>query len=109
MFESEISSFLRKHVTLLRVLFLATDLLLLASAEMVGFRLVLRSSLAVLRTRGVNRKNILIIGAGKAGQRFHTVVSNNPGYGYRVIGFLDDNGVSSKVRPMILGKLNDLT
>jgi len=32
----------------------------------------------------------------------------NPTTGYRVIGFLDDNGVTSNVRPMILGTLGDL-
>jgi putative colanic acid biosysnthesis UDP-glucose lipid carrier transferase len=79
-----------------------------ASVMMLGFRIALRSSLALARTRGINRKDILIIGAGRAGQRFYNTVTSNPGYGYRVLGFLDDNGINSKVRSMIMGKLHDL-
>lgn len=54
------------------------------------------------------QKDILIIGAGRAGERFLHNVENDNSLGYRVIGFLDDNGVDSNVRPMILGKLGDI-
>src|SRR5579883_1883526 len=54
-------------------------------------------------------RNVLVVGAGKTGSRFYQRLSVQPkGSGYRVIGFLDNNGVTSKVRPMILGKLKDL-
>jgi putative colanic acid biosynthesis UDP-glucose lipid carrier transferase len=53
-------------------------------------------------------RDILIIGAGRAGERFFRNVEKDKGLGYRVIGFLDDNGVDSNVRPMILGKLEDI-
>ncbi|HET6512974.1 MAG TPA: undecaprenyl-phosphate glucose phosphotransferase [Candidatus Kapabacteria bacterium] len=81
---------------------------LLATVELIGFRMILRTSLEVMREKGINSKDILIIGAGKAGEKFYNAVKNNPGYGYNVIGFLDDNGVNSKVKPLILGKLADL-
>ncbi|HET7152963.1 MAG TPA: hypothetical protein VFJ29_04295, partial [Candidatus Kapabacteria bacterium] len=53
-------------------------------------------------------RKVLVIGAGKTGVRFHDRLSIQPSGGYRIIGFLDNNGVTSKVRPMILGKLKDL-
>jgi Undecaprenyl-phosphate glucose phosphotransferase len=53
-------------------------------------------------------RDILIIGAGRAAERFFHNVERDKGLGYRVIGFLDDNGVDSNVRPMILGKLDDI-
>jgi putative colanic acid biosynthesis UDP-glucose lipid carrier transferase len=74
----------------------------------IAFRVALRSSLSYARTQGINRRNILIIGAGRAAQRFYNTVRNNPGYGYEVIGFLDDNGVNFRYREQLLGKLIDL-
>ena len=79
-----------------------------ATLSTIAFRFALRSSLAFVRTRGVNRRNILIIGAGRAAQRFYNTVHNNPGYGYEVVGFLDDNGVNFRYRDQLLGKLNEL-
>lgn len=80
----------------------------ISSTAAVGFRMVLRTTLAYIRTQGINRRDILIIGAGKAGEKFYNAVLGNPGYGYRVVGFLDDNGVNSRLRSKILGKLDDL-
>ncbi len=79
-----------------------------ATLSTIAFRVALRSSLAFARTRGINKRNILIIGAGRAAQRFYNTVRSNPGYGYEVIGFLDDNGVSFRYRELLLGKLVDL-
>ena len=75
---------------------------------MALFRLAIHSTASTIRSQAIGRKNIVIIGAGHEGERFYRTVADNPDYGYRVIGFLDDNGVKSKVRPMILGKLHDL-
>jgi len=79
-----------------------------ATISTILFRVVLRSGLAFVRTQGVNKRNILIIGAGRAAQRFYNTVTNNPGYGYAVVGFLDDNGANFPFRSMILGRLSDL-
>lgn len=52
---------------------------------------VLRRYLNYLRTKGRNIRNLLIIGAGEVGQNFYESIKNNPHYGYRLIGFLDDS------------------
>ena len=75
---------------------------------LVVFRIVVQSTAATVRHQKAPRKNILIIGAGVTGESFYRTVTDNPEYGYRVLGFLDDNGIESKVRPMILGKIPDL-
>jgi len=80
----------------------------IASVATVGFRMVLRTTLAYIRTQGINRRDILIIGTGRAAERFYSAVMGSPGFGYRVLGFLDDNGVTSKIHSKILGKLDDL-
>jgi putative colanic acid biosynthesis UDP-glucose lipid carrier transferase len=81
---------------------------LLSSTPLFIFRVIVSSTVSLMRSRDLNQRDILIIGAGRTGERFYSAVNNNPLYGYHVIGFLDDNGITSKVRPMILGKLGDL-
>ena len=41
----------------------------------------------------LNRKHLLIIGAGNCGEKLYREIRDNAGLGYRVIGFLDDNPV----------------
>ncbi|MEP7234730.1 MAG: undecaprenyl-phosphate glucose phosphotransferase [Ignavibacteriota bacterium] len=81
---------------------------LISAGTLLVFRIIVSSTATLMRTRDFTNRDILIIGAGRTGERFYTAVNNNPVYGYHVIGFLDDNGITSKVRPMILGKLGDL-
>jgi len=75
---------------------------------LVVFRIVVQSTAATVRHQKAPRKNVIIIGADALGEQFYRTVSANPEYGYRVLGFLDDNGIESKVQPMILGKIFDL-
>ena len=75
---------------------------------LVGIRIVEQSARATVRLQKSPRKNIIVIGAGNLGARFYETVTANPNYGYRVLGFLDDNGVESHVRNKILGTLRDL-
>ncbi len=75
---------------------------------LVALRIITQSAATTVRQQKSPRKNILVIGAGSYGERFYETVRTNPAYGYKVLGFLDDNGVDSHVRPMILGKLRDL-
>ncbi|MCS6291194.1 MAG: polysaccharide biosynthesis protein [Nitrospira sp.] len=43
------------------------------------------------RLCGTSRKRVLIVGAGDAGAMIVREMRNNPSYGYRPIGFIDDN------------------
>ena len=43
-----------------------------------------------LRKKGGNLRRILIIGAGNVGKKFFNSINENPHFGYKVIGFLDD-------------------
>ena len=74
---------------------------------LVGSRVISQSAATTVRQQKT-RKNILVIGAGTYGERFYETLRANPNFGYRVLGFLDNNGVNSGVRSMILGKLSDL-
>ena len=54
--------------------------------EKYFFRVVLRS----LRKAGRNLRGLLIVGAGELGYDFYESVVENPQFGYRIVGFLDD-------------------
>ena len=64
----------------------------LASAYLVGLRLAIYVVLRHARQRGRNRRRVLIVGAGKAGQRLARAFQHYPWMGFEVIGFLDDRG-----------------
>ncbi len=75
---------------------------------LVAMRIIAQSAAATVRHQTSPTKSIVVIGAGHVGERFYETVRANSGYGYRVLGFLDDNTSESHVRPMILGTLRDL-
>jgi putative colanic acid biosynthesis UDP-glucose lipid carrier transferase len=71
--------------------------------RIIIFRMIFNS----LRKSGRGIKNLLIIGIGEVGHNFSNIVDNNPGYGYNLIGFLDEKNIPSE-EPRILGGINDL-
>ena len=75
---------------------------------LIALRIITQSAATTVRQQKSPRKNIIVIGAGSYGERFYDTVRANPAYGYKVLGFLDDNGADSNVRTMILGTLRDL-
>ncbi|MBX7150639.1 undecaprenyl-phosphate glucose phosphotransferase [bacterium] len=80
--------FLMKEITLSRsfVLIYAFGLFCGLTIE----RFIIRRVLNLLRRRGRNLRQILIVGAGEVGRNFFDAVVSNPHFGYKVIGFLDD-------------------
>ena len=61
-----------------------------SSALLVGLRLSIYVSLRQARERGLNVRRVLIVGAGKAGQRLARAFRHYPWMGFEVVGFLDD-------------------
>lgn len=60
-----------------------------------------------LKTGNIHAKKALIIGAGKAGINIYNHFHDNPDFGYQVIGFLEDNPHSSKLKDYVVGELSD--
>ena len=74
-------SFSRLHM----ILFGATTSVLVGS-----LRLTIYVGLRRARQRGQNVRRVLIVGAGKAGQRLERAFRHYPWMGFEVLGFLDD-------------------
>jgi len=70
-------------------------------------KLLLRLLLIWVRRQGRNLRFILIIGAGKIGQKFFRTIEMFPHLGYRVTGFLDDREQRS-LGSLYLGTLDRL-
>jgi exopolysaccharide biosynthesis polyprenyl glycosylphosphotransferase len=54
-------------------------------------RLLLRSALARIRSRGRNLRAVLIVGTNCRALRFAQRIEAHPEFGYRLVGFVDDN------------------
>jgi len=65
-----------------------------------------KHTLAKVRNKEKNIRNILIIGAGELGKNFFNMINGHNDFGYNFIGFLDDN--NNSIKEEILGKLADL-
>jgi len=59
------------------------------------------------RKKGKNIRSMLLIGAGNVGRAFNDIIKNSPHYGYKVLGYLDDND-QSDLNGLYLGKVADL-
>lgn len=65
---------------------------------------IYKSILKRLREKGINVRNLVIIGAGDVGKNFKDTLKNNPEFGYNFIGFLDKN----KSDQEIIGTIDEL-
>lgn len=70
-------------------------------------RVFLAAVLRTARRLGVDATRLLIVGAGEDGHLILHKILSNPGLGYRVVGFVDDNPHPEADRP-VLGPLADL-
>ena len=70
-------------------------------------KFLVKQTLLHLRAAGYNLKNVLIVGAGETGWSFYKTMRANDHFGYRCVGFLDDERMAM-MNGQYLGKLSDL-
>jgi len=72
-------------------------------------RLVIRLTQSALRARGVGIERVVIIGAGRVGQRLLETIKGSPQLGYRVVGFIDNDASIRAVDGVpVLGTAEDI-
>lgn len=73
-------------------------------------RVIIRGLLRDMRRRGMNLKHILLVGYGQAAREYIDRILENPQWGYRVLGILDDNSERSTVYRgiRIIGRTEEL-
>jgi exopolysaccharide biosynthesis polyprenyl glycosylphosphotransferase len=63
---------------------------------MIAGRMAARSLLSALRSRGRNRRFILIVGTNDRAMNFVQQIAKNPELGYKIVGFVDDDWSGSQ-------------
>lgn len=66
--------------------------------------IIFKAAFRALRNKGKSIRNLLIIGANKIGEKFREVITKNPGYGHRFVGFISNNSIGDE----IIGTFTDL-
>ncbi len=83
------------HITMVTPLFLLM-FWLVSTCTTVSSRLALRVVLALLRKRGRNLRDIVIVGTNDRALEFAHRVVSRPELGYRIIGFVDEDWQGAK-------------
>ncbi|WP_252237117.1 undecaprenyl-phosphate glucose phosphotransferase [Clostridium sp. ZBS17] len=68
-------------------------------------RFILRRTLSKLRSKGMNLKHVIIIGAGEVANEYLKVINNNKSFGYSYSGYVAN---TSNFKGKKLGNYNDL-
>ena len=63
----------------------------LSSFLLVNSRIMLRPALAIVRKRGRNLRNMVVLGQTRRAIDFARTIQNKPELGYRLLGFVDDD------------------
>ncbi|MDO4523091.1 MAG: undecaprenyl-phosphate glucose phosphotransferase [Eubacteriales bacterium] len=73
-------------------------------------RVVIRYALRDIRRRGMNQKHVLLVGYGRSAKEYIDRIMENPQWGYKVYGILDDSvGPSTVYRGIrVIGRTEDL-
>ncbi len=87
-----------------QLLFTYIPFVVLISIWRLGFLYFLR----VVRASGFNFRRIIIVGAGPVGKHFLRQLQRHAEYGYKFMGFFDDNPDGNSVKELIKGGVGDV-
>lgn len=82
------------------IVYLGTFLTIAISLRTIIFRKTLKK----LHRKGISVRNLIIIGSGETGRNFKATICDNPAFGYRFVGYVDDE----KAEENYLGKISEL-
>lgn len=71
-------------------------------------RILMMKILKYIRSKGYNFKRVLIVGANAKGERMNRILSKDLTYGYKILGFFDDELDETELKAPVLGKFEDV-
>ena len=80
---------------------------LFAYSFMLGWRLTARLIINKSKSRSGSQRKLLIIGKNSTGTEMQAQIENNPQFGIRVVGYLDDNTAIDPLPEDILGPVEE--
>ncbi|HIA07328.1 MAG TPA: undecaprenyl-phosphate glucose phosphotransferase [Flavobacteriales bacterium] len=75
---------------------------------LILFRLAFLTFLRRVRSKGINNRNAVVIGAGPVGMEVREFLLKKTEFGFNFLGFFDDNGYGTDHPDLVLGKIDDL-
>jgi putative colanic acid biosynthesis UDP-glucose lipid carrier transferase len=75
---------------------------------LVSFRIIFMELLKYARAQGYNFRKVVIVGANTMGERMNRILSKDLAYGYKVLGFFDDDTITTTSKTSILGTINEV-
>ncbi|WP_304199892.1 undecaprenyl-phosphate glucose phosphotransferase [Flavobacterium alvei] len=75
---------------------------------LVGFRILFMKMLKYVRKQGYNFRIVLIVGANAKGERMNRILSKDLTYGYKILGFFDDEPDVKELNAPVLGQFADV-
>lgn len=72
------------------------------------WRVIVRMLMKLYRRKGHSFRKVIIIGAGKNGMELYKVMKDDLSYGFKVLGFFDDNVALKGVLPNYLGNTDEV-
>ena len=70
--------------------------------------IIRRKFLKYYRRKGYNFRRVVIVGAGRTGIMLYNALKSDEGYGYRFLGFFDDNEKLKRSIPSYLGTVSEV-
>jgi putative colanic acid biosynthesis UDP-glucose lipid carrier transferase len=92
------------EVSRLRMVYFYTTFFVL----LVSFRILFMKLLKYVRKKGFNFRKVVIVGANAMGERMNRILSKDLTYGYRVMGYFDDECDGTELKAPVLGKFEDI-
>lgn len=86
------------------IIFYFVFLILLVGLRTISFRLIQ----SVLREKGKYVRSLAVIGANNIGREFSKLVESNPNFGFKLVGFIDENSNASEKYIGGLENLNEI-
>ncbi|MBI3977219.1 MAG: sugar transferase [Chloroflexi bacterium] len=79
-----------------------------AIALLLSARLAKAVARTYLRSRGIGVQPVIVVGQGPLARMVMHILATEPGLGYRLVGFVDEEGRENAGRFVCLGRLDDL-
>jgi len=77
------------------------------AAYMTVWKIVSMKFLKILRKKGINFRRIVIIGAGSVGEQIRSFLMSDHSFGFKYLGYFDDNPDRCLHQDEIIGSVND--
>lgn len=77
-------------------------------ALLFGFRIFFMKLLKYVRSKGYNFRRVVIVGANAMGERMNRILSKDLTYGFRVMGFFDDQPDGTELKAPLLGTFEEV-